>query len=624
MEESPSRFQTVPLAGGHGVVRGDRVSIADVVDVSVLQEIQDSFADLARVGIVIRDTEGNMVTRPSRLNEFCQLLLDDAALQRMCRECHTTALDGGGSGAKDEGDHGLIRYHCHAGLLQFASPIVAGGRAYGAIIVGPVAEDHVDLEEVRPIADHLGMGAEEVHAHLQGLRRWREPEIRELMRSLAFVTRTLTDLCLTGVELQATVDELRLVRDIGRELTSQKSLHEALNYVARRVTLIFNAKGCLIRLFVSESGHAEVLASYGLSQQYLNKGPVSIAQELDRAALDGSVFTIEDVTQDPAFRYPEEAQAEGLRSAIYAELVSKGRPLGTMRIYTADVRQFAPSDLRLLSALASQAALALENADLIDSLRRTNRRLREAYEITRATQERLVQAEHLAQIGEMAGGIAHEVKNPQSAVYGLARALRDHYDELTQEQVNEFLTLIMEESKRTTELVDSIRQFARGRSAGFARVSLASVVHDVTALERFDSALRRVDVEADVDEELAVEGNADRLKQVLLNIIQNAGQAMRSQTDARICVTARRHGEQVWLSVADNGPGIPQEEQARIWEPFYTTRGEEGTGLGLDICRQIVAQHGGTIDLESTPGAGATFTVKLPLARDRDGVEQES
>ncbi|HOS94208.1 MAG TPA: HAMP domain-containing sensor histidine kinase, partial [Armatimonadota bacterium] len=174
-----------------------------------------------------------------------------------------------------------------------------------------------------------------------------------------------------------------------------------------------------------------------------------------------------------------------------------------------------------------------------------------------------------------------------------------------------------------TGIVDMVRQFSRERQAGMTVVPVTEVLDDVIALQRFDEAVRRTQIETEYACHPEVDGNADRLRQVFLNLIRNAGQALQGRPDGRIIVRVRQEDQQVIIEVADNGPGVPAEIQERIWEPFYTTRGAEGTGLGLDICRQIVAQHRGTIGLESEPGRGATFTVRLPASGSRPPEETE-
>jgi len=593
------------------------LTLTDLVDVQTLQEAQESFAELGRVGIVIRGPQGEMITQPSCLNQFCSALLQHPDISRQCQASHNELPTDPGH------EHGVQAYACHAGLRQFAVPIVVRGRTYGTIIVGPVADRDMDDETIRRLADHLGLPVDEVRRHAATVRRWSDQQAGVLVRGLEMTARSITELCLAGYDLRCTVEELRLVQEVGHELVADRSLEDTMSLVARRITGIFGARACLIRLFETDRGTTKVLASHGLTQGYLEKGPVGVATELERVAIEGAVSVIEDIEQDERFLYRDAAREEGLRSAIYAGLICRGKALGGLRLYFGEPRDADESELRLVRALADQAALAIENARLIGSLRRTNQRLREAYELMHGAQDKLRQTERLAALGEMASGIAHEVKNPQAAVYGLARLLRDQHDQMSPEQVSEFLDTIMREARRTTGIVDMVRQFSRERQAGMAVVPVTEVLDDVIALQRFDEAVRRTRIETDYGCHPEVDGNADRLRQVFLNLIRNAGQALQGRSDGRIDVRVRQEGQQVIIEVADNGPGVPVEIQERVWEPFYSTRGAEGTGLGLDICRQIVAQHRGTIGLESVPGRGATFTVRLPASGSGQPEEPE-
>jgi C4-dicarboxylate-specific signal transduction histidine kinase len=143
---------------------------------------------------------------------------------------------------------------------------------------------------------------------------------------------------------------------------------------------------------------------------------------------------------------------------------------------------------------------------------------------------------------------------------------------------------------------------------------LSEVVHGLVSFLRFDKSVPVQKIAVDCRSEPIVVGNKVKLQQVLLNLIKNASHAIGGKADGRIVVSLDRNENEAVLRVADNGSGMTPEVQTRIWDPFFTTKGKEGTGLGLDICRKLVVSHGGTVTFESKTGAGTTFEIRLPVA----------
>jgi signal transduction histidine kinase len=140
------------------------------------------------------------------------------------------------------------------------------------------------------------------------------------------------------------------------------------------------------------------------------------------------------------------------------------------------------------------------------------------------------------------------------------------------------------------------------------------VIHSLVSFLRFDKSVPAQKIAVDCRSEPIILGNKVKLQQVLLNLIKNASHAIAGKADGKIVVTLDGNKRDAILKVSDNGSGMTREVQERIWDPFFTTKGKEGTGLGLDICRKLIAAHGGTVTFESTPGAGTTFEIRLPVA----------
>jgi len=231
----------------------------------------------------------------------------------------------------------------------------------------------------------------------------------------------------------------------------------------------------------------------------------------------------------------------------------------------------------------------------------------EEREVTR----RLFQAEKMAALGQLAGGVAHEINNPLGGILAFAQIMSQ--DDRTAQDL-ENLRLINDAALRAKRIVESLLRFSRvPQEHERGEVELAKVVED--ALFLLGSQLK--DARVAVERRLApvrVTGNANQLQQVVVNLVVNALQAVGDA--GRIAVeTGAAPGGRVRLAVSDTGPGVPPELAERIFEPFFTTKPEgQGTGLGLSICYRIAEEHGGSIRMEPPPGGGARFVVDLPQA----------
>jgi len=232
----------------------------------------------------------------------------------------------------------------------------------------------------------------------------------------------------------------------------------------------------------------------------------------------------------------------------------------------------------------------------------------------RRLQEQLMQAEKMSAIGQLISGVAHDLNNPLASVVGFSDFLAE-VGEIPL-ALAEPLQVIRQEAERAATIVKNLLSFARTQVEGRKLQSLKPILESTLVLVKNQLMANHVEATLEVEHGLPeVEASANQLKHVFLNLLNNANQAIASDAPGgRIWISAKRAGDQVAVSVTDSGPGIPEEIAGRIFEPFFTTKGEgEGTGLGLSICQGIVKEHGGRIILERKPGAGATFTVELPI-----------
>jgi signal transduction histidine kinase len=232
----------------------------------------------------------------------------------------------------------------------------------------------------------------------------------------------------------------------------------------------------------------------------------------------------------------------------------------------------------------------------------------------RRVQEQLLQGEKLSALGEMISGVAHELNNPLATVIGYAQLLLE--GELSPE-MRRILGVVDSEAARCQRIVHSLLAFARRHPPERRPVDLAALVSEAAELIAYGVRSEGIEVEIELEEGLpGVLGDAHRLLQVFVNILQNARQAMESSAPPRrIRIEGRRVAEGVRLEFSDSGPGIRPEHLPRLFEPFFTTKDVgRGTGLGLSLAYGTVRDHGGRIEVRNNPGAGACFVVTLPVA----------
>ena len=249
-------------------------------------------------------------------------------------------------------------------------------------------------------------------------------------------------------------------------------------------------------------------------------------------------------------------------------------------------------------------------------LRAMNEELEKRVEIRtrelRETQAKYLHAEKLSAIGKLAASIAHEVNNPLMSMQTFLRGLRNA--SLPPDD-REMLDLVLGESERLKNLIRNLREFNRPTKAKTVALDVHSALRFILLLLKSDFHRKQLRVELDLAETLPeIQAVADQIKQVLLNLLQNAADAC--QAGGRIAIRTWQEDRGIALAIADNGHGMEPEKLELIFQPFYSTKLDgKGTGLGLSICESIVKEHKGEIRVESQPGEGSTFTVFLPIGR---------
>lgn len=259
-------------------------------------------------------------------------------------------------------------------------------------------------------------------------------------------------------------------------------------------------------------------------------------------------------------------------------------------VYRYITKPWEPRDLKITVKRALESyQLSLENRKLMDDL---------------------IRSEKLATVGQVAGGIAHEIKNQLVGIM-FAELIKDKYPQ--DREVQSYIQYILDSYTNILNMVDEIRNFAKQKKEDFLteRISLESIIDNVLTLSRFDKKFRHVELIKQVEDAIEAEVNREKIKQVLLNLIKNGAEAI-GEANGKITIRLYRRNGLAHIDISDSGSGIAPDMLEKIWEPFFTTKDENGTGLGLDICRKIVERHGGTISVKSEIDKGTTFTISLP------------
>jgi signal transduction histidine kinase/HAMP domain-containing protein len=290
-----------------------------------------------------------------------------------------------------------------------------------------------------------------------------------------------------------------------------------------------------------------------------------------------------------------------VRNLMLVWVRHKGELVGVIRVANKISGDFTEEDVRPLAILANNVSVALENARLYDDLRRQMRELQDA-------QEQLVQAAKLVAIGELASNVAHEINNPLTSILGYAELIKEETD---LESIMRDVDIIEKESLRAREIVHQLLEFSRKRPLEIKEIDINQILKDVIELISLQIKDTRIKISESFGDIPKIKGDENQLKQVFLNIINNAIFAM--QDKGVLGISTYAADGNVYVTISDTGKGIPKEIMPRIFEPFFSTKKERGTGLGLSVSYKIIQSHKGRIEVESEEGKGSKFTVILPI-----------
>lgn len=299
-------------------------------------------------------------------------------------------------------------------------------------------------------------------------------------------------------------------------------------------------------------------------------------------------------------------------SLTVVPLVTRNKAMGALLVDNfITKRELTEEDIEFLGIYANQAALAIVNAHLYESLQQKVRDLQEAYENLNRSKQQLIEAEKFAAMGKMAALITHEIKNPLVSIGGFARFMYRQLDKNDPKEADKVssLQIIINETTRLENILKNILSFARQPHPQFELCNLNDIVFDTIQIISQEISEKQVKLEMKLEELSLIQADRELLGQVFLNIYKNALQAM--PQGGKLITQTLKKGDFVQVTISDTGVGIPKEHLDSLFDPFFTTK-SSGTGLGLCISKQVIVAHGGFIEVSSAEGKGSTFTINLP------------
>jgi len=402
---------------------------------------------------------------------------------------------------------------------------------------------------------------------------------------------------------------LDVLSHVSEALASTLNLAQLLDIIIDNVMAVMPADtGCI---FLVDRKTGEFLPkAFRQRTPAAQEAPVIVSRHiLEYAINERKALMTADAMHDARFDDSDSVHNLQLHSTLCAPLFHGEEALGAIFLESRSAPgAFSVQDLEMLRTIAGQAAMAIENARLYTDMR-------QALETLQQTQEQLLRSERLSTIGAITASIAHDMANIVTPLKPLLNLiLQDH----SQTQNEELVEAVHRQMDRLTALLERLLSFSKGELR-LEAVQINELLPKTLSLIRSEIHHRNVEVVLQLDEQLPpVLGDAAQLDRVFLNICLNALEAMEEmppEKERTLTITTQRDGEEIVISFADTGPGIPVERQEKLFEPLFTTK-ETGTGLGLYSCKRIIEEHHGTIEVDSIEGAGATFTVRLPARAD--------
>jgi two-component system, NtrC family, sensor kinase len=452
--------------------------------------------------------------------------------------------------------------------------------------------------------------------------------------------------------------------DLSESLQQQTATADVLKVISRSAfdlksvltTLTESAKslcGASLGIICLREGEVMRLqAESGCTQAFIDfmqANPIKPGRETitGRVFMDGIPVHVADVQHDAEYRFGDAPTIGAYRAVLAVPLMRDGAVEGVLLLGRPEAGPFSQRQVDLVQTFADQAVIAIENVRLFEQVQERTRELSQSLDELRTAQDRLVQTEKLASLGQLTAGIAHEIKNPLNFVNNFSSLSTELIDELndllgsaaldgkTRREIDEVTAMlkgnldkVVQHGKRADSIVKNMLLHSREGSGDRRPADINTIVEESLNLAYHGARAERsgfnITLQRDLDPSAGVvDLYPQEITRVFLNLISNGFYAANKRREAGddgfeplLMATTKNLGNKVEIRIRDNGTGIPAEVKEKMFNPFFTTKpAGEGTGLGLSMSHDIIVkQHGGKIDVETEPGAFTEFIITLPRA----------
>jgi signal transduction histidine kinase len=395
-------------------------------------------------------------------------------------------------------------------------------------------------------------------------------------------------------------------------------IDEILRLVLEGVTKNIGFDRARLYLVNEKRNVLECKMAVGLDEERIKGITLSLNPEesvVARSILEKQPFFIPDASKDPRVNQILKEKLN-LHSLVIIPLLAKEKALGAIAAdFVEPNKNVTKEALESVMVFAQQAGLAIHNAFMYQGLKTFSQQMEEKIQKTtadlRKTEAQLIRSEKLAALGQLAAGIAHEIRNPLTSINILIHSLTDN---LPDESVHrEDLKVIEEEINRINEIVDQFLRFAKPAPPHLKKAEVLPIFEETLQLLRPQIEKQRITIKKEFQTLAPALMDREQMKQAILNLLLNAVQAMPKGGHLILGGQISGNDRFIKLSIQDSGVGISDEEMGKLFDPFFSTK-EGGIGLGLSIAHRIIDQHHGKIEVESAPRKGTLFTLWLPIS----------